>query len=119
MKRALNIFSSIALAASLAGCSMDPSLELPPDSYPVGFSVYTTSTVTHDSRGALLSSETFGQYGVGVFAYHQKAKSNGYPVNFGHDIARTEPNFMYNQKLEQEEVTPAVLYESAAEYNTA
>lgn len=119
MKRALNIFSSIALAACLAGCSMDSSLELPLGSYPVGFSVYTPSTVAHDSRGALLSSETFGQYGVGVFAYHQKAKSNGYPVNFGHDIARTEPNFMYNQKLEQAEVTPAVLYESAAEYNTA
>lgn len=120
MKRALYITIGIATAATLAGCSQDDlSHDVSHDNKPIDFSVYTASTVTRGSRGVLVTPETIGKHGVGVFAFYQKAKSNGYPVNFGHDVARTEPNYMYNQKLEREEISPAVPYENAAEYNTA
>ena len=37
--------------------------------------------------------------GIGVFAFYQKAKSNGWPSDF--DKYTDNPNFMYNQKLER------------------
>lgn len=45
------------------------------------------------------STSTFNPgTGIGLFAFYQKAKSNGYPVDFNGDFKR--PDFMYNQKID-------------------
>jgi len=48
-------------------------------------------------RGASTAPSVFHAGGIGVFAFYQKAKSNGYPVDFNKNIG--EPTFMYNQEL--------------------
>lgn len=83
-----------------------------PSDQPLLFSVYSESVVsrgkdqvrgyvnTHESIFG--ASDASGDFvpgvGIGVFAFHQPAKSNGYPVDYNHNLG--EPEFMYNQLLQ-------------------
>lgn len=75
---------------------------------PIAFSAYTggmaTRAVSEDGSTILGhwvdSTSTFVPgTGIGVFAFYQKAKSNGYPNDFNKNTG--EPTFMYNQKVER------------------
>ena len=72
-------FSAYAGSAATKAVSCDPS-------YILGHWVDSTSTFVPGT-------------GVGVFAFHQKAKSNGVPVDFNKNTGN--PDFMYNQKVER------------------
>lgn len=63
----------------------------------IAFSVYTASTSSVATRGASISVDDFKAQGIGVFAFHQEAKSNGVAVNYNHNMG--EPEFMYNQHV--------------------
>lgn len=55
-----------------------------------------TKGVVYDKLSLLGSTSTTGS-GIGIFAFYQSAKSNGYPTDFNNHLGT--PRFMYNQKL--------------------
>lgn len=76
----------------------DIAVEFSAQSYDMGTraSSYSSGDIL-GSWDSASSTYTAGE-GIGVFAFYQKAKSNGYPVTFGGSFTR--PDFMYNQKID-------------------
>lgn len=101
--------AAILIAACAASCSKEPFAGVRQEAgRPVVFSAYAGSAATKaasmDPDGLLghwvdSSSTYVPGRGIGVFAFHQKAKSNGYPNLFGKNTGK--PGFMYNQKVER------------------
>ena len=80
----------------------------------VKFDVYTAqpiaqTTDTENTRGAEASPSALQTKGIGVFAFYQKAKSNGYPVDFNKYSG--EPNYMYNQQVTATKVNNTVTWD--------
>jgi len=93
------------LAACLSSCRKD---DIPDNGPEITFSACSSAQVTkamsYDPDYILghwvdSTSTYVPGTGIGIFAFHQKAKSNGYPTNFNDETG--EPEFMYNQKLER------------------
>lgn len=119
MKRHISIsaavlFAAGVLAAGAASCSRETvRFGSGPgrgdgEGMPIEFTAYAAGVPTRAVPCGL--SDVLGEWdggsssftpgaGVGVFAFYQKAKSNGYPLYYNKNIG--EPGFMANQKLER------------------
>lgn len=103
MTRNLHPHFATALTVVLVTACADDTFSRPDEetlrTHPVALSVYTPTT-----RGALVSPHSLCEQGIGVFAFHQKAKSNGLPTDFNKNSG--EPNFMSNQLIRPEVIAP-------------
>lgn len=109
----------VLLAAAIAAACSKVDGACAPDvlsDTAIEFSAHSSSLET--KAGTVGIDDVFGSWdagassftpgtGIGLFAFYQKAKSNGYPVDFNSDFSR--PDFMYNQKLEVS-TTDGILY---------
>jgi len=107
---ALLFLAAAFVAAGAASCSKDDGFGngSEENGLAVEFSAYTsgvaTKGVSYDASTILghwvdSTSTYVPGTGIGVFAFHQKAKSNGQPTYFNKNTGN--PTFMYNQKLER------------------
>lgn len=97
--KARNLYRIVLLAGmalAMAACSEGDDLtDIQPCGIPVGFAADAFQPSL--TRGTAVTPSSVQTGGIGVFAFYQKAKSNGYPVNYSQALG--EPNFMYNQQL--------------------
>jgi len=86
----------MACLMMLASCSEeDEGTALSYGTSPVTFSVYSARHA--ETRGETVSLDSIHHQGIGIFAFYQKAKSNGYAVDYNNHTG--EPTFMYNQRV--------------------
>lgn len=106
MNRTLTILVIILLVAS---CGKESALVGSIGQRPIGFSAYAPQAVSSRAE-SYSSADILGKWdegtsaflpgqGIGIFAFYQKAKNNGYPVDFNKYTG--EPTFMYNQFVER------------------
>ena len=111
---AIRLLAAMTIAAGVVACTKEDGFRRglwPEDgngAHPISFSAYAGGMATKaaSADGDVIlghwvdSTSTFVPgTGIGVFAFYQKAKSNGYPTDFNKNIG--EPTFMYNQKVER------------------
>ena len=111
---AIRLLAAMTIAAGVVACTKEDGFRRglwPEDgngAHPISFSAYAGGMATKaaSADGDVIlghwvdSTSTFVPgSGIGVFAFYQKAKSNGYPTDFNKNIG--EPTFMYNQKVER------------------